>query len=196
MHPAGCAGLATSTSRSTRRCLTARRTTSSWVAGAAVPLIAVGAAAAFAVNALRSWPDAASASPVHFEIPVSIQPRESVRSHISPDSKRLVFIGTGADGVCACGSDPSTRSRRGRSAEPKERWRPNSSIFWSPDSQTIGFYADGAVRKISRRGRAPGRRAVFQALRSEEHGTTAATLSWAPRPDCCGARQMAARHRR
>ena len=31
----------------------------------------------------------------------------------------------------------------------------NSSMFWSPDNQSIGFYADGAVKRISRDGGAP-----------------------------------------
>ena len=133
----------------------ARRRTSPWIAGAAVALIAVGAAAAFAVNALRSGPTPPAASPVHFEIPVSIQPGESGTFAISPDSKRLVFIGTAADGVMRMW-ERSLNSIEMRPISGTEgQVSANSSIFWSPDNQTIGFYADGAVKKISRDGGVP-----------------------------------------
>ena len=133
----------------------ARRTTSAWIAVAAVALIAAGAAATLAVSALRSDATPPAASPMHFEIPVSIQPGESGTFAISPDSKRLVFIGTGADGVMRMW-ERSLNSIEMRPISGTEgQISANSSVFWSPDNQTIGFYADGAVKKISRAGGVP-----------------------------------------
>ena len=107
------------------------------------------------MNALRSGPTPPAASPVHFEIPVSIQPGESATFAISPDSKRLVFIGTGADGVMRMW-ERSLNSIETRPISGTEgQVAANSSVFWSPDNQTIGFYADGAVKKISRDGGVP-----------------------------------------
>ena len=133
----------------------ASRPASAWIAFAAIALIAAGAAATLAVNAFRGAAPPPAAASVHFEIPISIQSGESGAFALSRDSKRLVFIGTGADGVLRMW-ERSLNSIETRPISGTEgQVAANSSIYWSPDNQTIGFYADGAVKKISRDGGAP-----------------------------------------
>ena len=133
-----------------------RRTTSPWIAVAAGALLAAGAGATLAVNAFRNDATPPAPAPVHLEnARISIQSGESGAFAVSRDSKRLVFIGTGADGVFRMW-ERSLNSIEMRPISGTEgQISANSSVFWSPDNQTIGFYADGAVKKISRAGGVP-----------------------------------------
>jgi Tol biopolymer transport system component len=89
---------------------------------------------------------------VRFEIPATIRVAESGSLALSPDGRRLAFVGTGADGVFRMWErsldSQETRPISGTEGEIAA----NSTIFWSPDSRSIGFYADGAVRRIGREG--------------------------------------------
>jgi Tol biopolymer transport system component len=122
-----------------------------WLAAAAMLVIGVGA---IALLRFRVAP-AAPPPTVRFEIPWSTQPSESGAFAVSPDSSHLVYAGVGADGVLRMWERAfdalETHSISGTEGELAA----NSSLFWSPDSQSIGYYADGAVKKIDRDGGAP-----------------------------------------
>ncbi len=126
-----------------------------WIALAAAAGIGAGAAGVLALTGVRDQPAATAAAPIQFEIPLSIQPGESGAFAVSPDGKRLAFIGTGADSVLRMWERSfdaiETRPIAGTEGEVAG----NSSIFWAPDSETIGFYANGSVKKIGRSGGVP-----------------------------------------
>ena len=123
------------------------------------PLAVISAIAALAIviagaiwMARRSSPVVADLSPVRFEIPPSIRSTDSGSFGLSPDGHRLVFIGTGADGRFRMWERSldslDTRPISGTEGEVAS----NSTLFWSPDGRSIGFYSDGSVRRISREG--------------------------------------------
>jgi Tol biopolymer transport system component len=127
----------------------ARRTSRwPWVALAAL-VLATGAWALW-----RDRPSAATADAgtVRFEVPPSIRMAESGAFALSPDGRRLAFIGTGADGRF------QIWERSLDSLEPRpvngteDEVAGNTTLFWSPDSRHIGFYSAGAVKRIQREG--------------------------------------------
>jgi Tol biopolymer transport system component len=97
-------------------------------------------------------PAMVAATPVRFEIPPSIRVGESGSFALSPDGSRFVFVGTGADGRFRMWerslASLETRAISGSEGEVAA----NSTVFWSPDGRSVGFYSDGAVRKINRDG--------------------------------------------
>jgi hypothetical protein len=97
-------------------------------------------------------PPVARASPVRFEIPPSATVAGSGSFALSPDGKRIVFIGTGADRRFRMWE----RSLESLEIKPisgtEGEVAANSTLFWSPDGQSIGFYSDGAVRRINHGG--------------------------------------------
>ena len=117
------------------------------IVGMALALIAAGAM----WMARRPSPAVSTAEQVRFELPPSIRSM-SGRFGLSPDGRRIVFIGTGADGRFRMWMRPldslETRPISGTEGELAA----NSTMFWSPDGRSIGFYSDGSVRRISREG--------------------------------------------
>ena len=97
-------------------------------------------------------PAAVAATPVRFEIPPAIRVGESGSFALAPDGSRFVFVGTGADGRFRMWERSleslETRAITGSEGEVAA----NSTVFWSPDGRSVGFYSDGAVRKINRDG--------------------------------------------
>jgi Tol biopolymer transport system component len=123
-----------------------------------LPLAAIGAITLTLVAVVAMWfarrpsPSIADASPLHFEISPSLQVAESGSMGLSPDGRRIVFIGTGADGRFRMWERSfdslETRPISGTEGEVAD----NSTLFWSADGRSIGFYADGAIRRIAREG--------------------------------------------
>jgi Tol biopolymer transport system component len=67
---------------------------------------------------------------------------------ISPDGTRIVYSAEGSDGLFRLWV------RDIDAFEPKvlqgtESWRPSHHPFWAPDSQSIGFFADGKLKRVS-----------------------------------------------
>lgn len=71
---------------------------------------------------------------------------------LSPDGRHLAFIGTGTDGRFRLWERSfgslETRPINGTEGEVAG----NTTIFWSPDSRAIGFYADGVIKRIDHAG--------------------------------------------
>ena len=122
------------------------------------PVAAMIALAALAIIAAAGWivlrpaTPVSDASPIRFEVPPSTRFAGSGSFALSPDGRRIVFIGTGADGrfrmwersLDSLETRPISGTEGGVAA--------NSTLFWSPDGRSIGFYSDGSVRRISRDG--------------------------------------------
>ncbi len=130
----------------------ARTGWTTWVVTTALVLLAIGAT--LTIVQLRQQPPPESV-PTRFEVPVSIRLAESVAFALSPDGRRLVFTGTGADGkirIWIRSLDTiETRPIAGTEGEVAV----NSTMFWSPDSKFIGFYANGAVKRVDSAGGVP-----------------------------------------
>jgi Tol biopolymer transport system component len=112
------------------------------------------AGAALAIGFLR--PDAPSPEPsTRFELPASIRLADSGAFALSPDGRRLAFIGTGADGILRIWQrsfdEIETRPLIGTENEVGN----NTTLWWSPDSRFIGFYADGKIKKVDSAGGTP-----------------------------------------
>ena len=121
----------------------------SWTA-AGVVLALTGVAASF----WRDRPEVAPANAmtVSFEIPPSVQIAENGSFALSPDGRRLVFIGTSVDGRFGLWERSMESLETTPISGAEGELGSNSTLFWSPDSRVIGFYADGAVKRIDRRG--------------------------------------------
>ena len=91
--------------------------------------------------------------PVSFEIPApdggAFQGILGISSAISPDGKTLAMVVTAADG-------PRLYLRRWTRPSPGcSRHDGAYGPFWSPDSQWIGFFADGQLKRIGVAGGSP-----------------------------------------
>jgi Tol biopolymer transport system component len=124
-----------------------------WWAAAAVLIIAV-ATGGWAY--LRRTPPAAPAYWAMLPLPAGtnmsvvdlLAPR---RLALSPDGRRLAFVTASADGR----RQLWVRPLDGLAAQPLVGTENAFTPFWSPDSQWIGFYADGKLKKISASGGPP-----------------------------------------
>jgi len=67
---------------------------------------------------------------------------------ISPDGRRLAFVATGADGKKVLW----VRALNLLDAQPLPATEGATYPFWSPDSQSIGFFADGKLKRIAAAG--------------------------------------------
>jgi serine/threonine-protein kinase len=85
---------------------------------------------------------------------------------ISPDGARLVFAARGADGVLRLATRLLDQSRSILLAGTENAQDP----FFSPNSDWIGFFADGKLKKISVRGGAPVTLCVAQGPRGASWG--------------------------
>jgi serine/threonine protein kinase/Tol biopolymer transport system component len=70
---------------------------------------------------------------------------------ISPDGRRLAFVATGADGKKLLW----VRALDLLDAEPLPATDGATYPFWSPDSESIGFFAEGKLKKIAATGGQP-----------------------------------------
>ncbi len=124
----------------------ARRRTSKRFAWA-VALLATIVAIAFAVGFFLRAP-----APVH-PMRVSILPPEKHTFDpdsvaLSPDGAKLAFVATSAGGTPQLWVRPLDST----AAQPLAGTDDASSPFWSPDSRSLGFFADGKLRIIDASG--------------------------------------------
>jgi Tol biopolymer transport system component len=115
-----------------------RRAAVTRAVAAALLVMAAALAVALAL-ALRS-PVPASEMRVELTTPQSPEPAYLA---ISPDGRTLAFIAAG-DGV----SRIWVRSLSGTAAQPLTGTELATAPFWSPDSQSLGFFADGKLKRI------------------------------------------------
>ena len=116
-----------------------------WLTSAALVILAF--AAASGVSYVRGAP--ASAPPVRLEVtpPDGLTPAESDVGGpvaISPDGRHLAFVATGADGRQLLWVRPLDSYSAQALPETDGATQP----FWSPDSRSLGFFAQGKLKKI------------------------------------------------
>jgi Tol biopolymer transport system component len=98
-----------------------------------------GAAAGIAFLAFRSRP---AATEMHLEIntPAAVNPLSFA---IAPDGQKIIF-------TARLEGRPVLwlRSLESNSARPLSQTRDASAPFWSPDSRSVGFFADGKLKRM------------------------------------------------
>lgn len=100
---------------------------------------------------------------------------------VSPDGMRLVFVATGLDGKNTLWS----RALSTASAQPLEGTEGGMFPFWSPDSGSLGFFAQGKLKVIDIRH-------LQHLSRSNKRGTSPRSgpdveVQWSPHSRCCDA---------
>ncbi len=114
---------------------------------AMVAAAATLAAVAFAVTFVRGGnaDSAPSVTPVLFDVhaPAGYVPESGVT--LSPDGRHLAFVVRGTSGQTAL----ALRSLNSRDTRVLEDTRGANSPFWSPDSTTLAFFAEGRLKKIA-----------------------------------------------
>ena len=132
----------------------ARRSLPSWLPWAAAAL-----AVAVAIAAVSQRPDPtvrAASSPVAFTVapPPGLTFRSSVERipfALSPDGTQLAF----AAGSPEAGSRIFLRPLASLEMKPIAGTEGATSLFWSPDGRSIGFFAAGKLRQVAIAGGAP-----------------------------------------
>jgi serine/threonine protein kinase len=115
-----------------------------WIIAGAAALIAVGVALVH----FREAPNAASPE-MRTDI-VTPATSDSISFALSPDGKQIVFAAS-ADGASRLWLRPLASS----TAQPLAGTEGGTSPFWSPDSRSIGFYADGKLKRLDMGGGPP-----------------------------------------
>jgi len=111
-------------------------------------VVSAVAAAAFGVGYFRRAP----APPQAFRSSLLMPEKTSVASPaLSPDATRLVFVATGADDKPLLWVRPLSSLF----AQPLSGTENAALPFWSPDSRSIGFFADGKLKRIGASGGPP-----------------------------------------
>ena len=114
-----------------------------WV-GICVMLIAAMAALVFALLT-RSQP---GGQPVRLALTISDKATLPARVTVSPDGSRVAFLADNAEGKRLLW----VRSMDSLSAQPLIGTEDASAPFWSPDSRSIGYFANGKLFKVEAAG--------------------------------------------
>jgi eukaryotic-like serine/threonine-protein kinase len=116
-----------------------RRRFTQWVTA----MTALAAAAAMAIAVVRSRPTGNVTTPelrLELNTPATT---DSISLALSPDGSRIVFVG-----IAAGRSQLWLRRLDTSMAAPLERTDGASNPFWSPDSGSVGFFAEGKLKRI------------------------------------------------
>lgn len=117
----------------------------------ALGALGLGLAAALGWSLAGDAPAPAEA-PVRFEVSPSIRVADAGSLALSPNGRHLVFMGTGTDGRFRLWERSLASLEARPIAGTEGEVAANTTLFWSPDSRMIGFYADGAIKRVHREG--------------------------------------------
>ena len=125
-----------------------RGTRLAWIAALAVAAVVI---VALAVPAMRHLREAPPSSPPETRVDIVTPTTDSPTSFaLSPDGRQIVFVALGEGG-----SRLWLRSLATTTAQPLAGTEGASYPFWSPDSRSVGFFADGKLKRIDMGGGAP-----------------------------------------
>jgi Tol biopolymer transport system component len=119
-----------------------------WIASLAVAVVLIVGLAIPALRHLRETP-LLSLPEMRVEIntPATADP---ISFALSPDGRQIVFVASGAGA-----SRLWLRSLASTTLQPLTGTEGAASPFWSPDSQSVGFFADGKLKRLDIGGGAP-----------------------------------------
>ena len=116
-----------------------------WIVAVAVPTLLL---AALAFVHFREAPEARPLTRFSVALGPDAAPAPRITAAISPNGRRLAFVARGADGT----EQLATRLLDQANATVLAGTEGAADPFFSPDSQWIGFFADGKMKKISVQG--------------------------------------------
>ncbi len=110
------------------------------------------AAAALAIPAVRHLRETPPPAPPETRVDIVTPATDRSRSSfaLSPDGRQIVFVASG-DGA----SRLWLRSLATTTAQPLAGTEGATFPFWSPDSRSVGFFAEGALKRLDLGGGAP-----------------------------------------
>jgi serine/threonine protein kinase/Tol biopolymer transport system component len=109
-----------------------------WVASLGVAAVVILALAIPAVRYLRQTP------PHETRVEINTPPTDTPTSFaLSPDGRQIVFVASG-DGASRLWVRPLDKT----TAQPLAGTERASFPFWSPDSRSVGFFADGELKRL------------------------------------------------
>jgi eukaryotic-like serine/threonine-protein kinase len=131
-----------------------RRAWLSWL-----PWIVAAGSLAGALMATLNRPRAASGrggTPIRFTVPpppgsTFVDSVETVSLALSPDGSQLAFVASDPKGPARVWLRPLA----GAEARPLEGTEGVSGLFWSPDGRSLGFFADGKLKRLDLPGGTP-----------------------------------------
>ena len=119
-----------------------------WMALAGAAVLGM---AAMALPALRHLRETPTPAPSEMRLEIATPATSDVMSFaLSPDGRQIVFVASG-DGASRLWVRPLDRS----AAQPLAGTDGASLPFWSPDSRSIGFFADSQLKRLDLSGGAP-----------------------------------------
>jgi hypothetical protein len=128
--------------------LPARRTPVAWMAALAVAALV---AAALTIPAVRYFRQTAPASPSETRVDIVTPGTDQPDSFaLSPDGRQIVFVAFG-DGASRLWLRPLATT----TAQPLARTEGASYPFWAPDSRSVGFFANGQLKRLDLWGGTP-----------------------------------------
>src|SRR5262249_39910978 len=120
--------------------VSARNARPAWIVAAAAILVAV----MFAVPAVRHLRETSTPAPPEMRLEISTPPTADPASiAISPDGQKIVFVAT-SEGRSKLWVRPLD-SLSGRTLAGTDG---ASFPFWSPDSQSVGFFSEGKLKRV------------------------------------------------
>ena len=122
-----------------------------WLGLAGVGLIGAGALAG-ALATRSAAPEPTAQQVVRFTIPVSGMPG-SEKPEVSRDGRQIAFVASRPDGSRALW----TQALDGGQPRELPGTAGAESPFWSPDGRALGFFADGALKRVDVAGGEPQR---------------------------------------
>ncbi len=127
-----------------------RRVRVPWIIAGLATLIALVLAGTYLRETSQGVPDGRS---IRFSVPApeNVEFSDGALPVISPDGEKLAFGGIGADGKLRIWLRPLSSL----TAEPVEGSEGVASIFWSPNSHSIGFFAGGKLKRSDLNGGPP-----------------------------------------
>ena len=129
---------------------TARRTPARWVPWAALTAVAVAAGVIAAMSLVLARRPAEAPPEMRVEINTPPTP-DALAIAISPDGEKLVY----AVGALPGPARLWLRRLAGPVATPVVGTEAAQRAFWSPDSRSLGFFADGRLKRIDIAGGSP-----------------------------------------